>query len=463
MLIGFSVSNFKSFLTQQSVSFLASRISRHKNHIEEIANKKVLKSGLIFGANAGGKSNLIEAVAFSRRVILHGLNRTDTNKKYFRVKQDAYKNPGVFEFRLIANETEYSYGFAFSYTSKEFISEWLVKISSNGETVLYERSVDENGVSCVSSDIIDKEDNPNDSISVRLKVYFEDFGNGISDALKKKSILSDIAQRSNSQNGVFKDILDVFQWFNNLIVIFPDSKFSDLEGIMDDDKIKFFFSKVLSSFDTGIEAIDTKFLEFDLDKLLVDIPKDQAEQIKIDIANKTNNNSVALTVNDQIFLLKQNENGEIVYRKMLLDHGNKNDLFEYSDESDGTQRLFDLIPIYLAQKQNRVIMIDEIDRSLHTNLTRKFLEMFFAVAKDNESQLIATTHDSNLLDLDLLRQDEIWFVERKPDHSSYIYSLNKFKERFDKKIEKDYLIGRYGAIPVFENSDCFEDVIDDEQ
>ena len=148
---------------------------------------------------------------------------------------------------------------------------------------------------------------------------------------------------------------------------------------------------------------------------------------------------------------------------MLLDHGNKNDLFEYSDESDGTQRLFDLIPIYLAQKQNRVIMIDEIDRSLHTNLTRKFLEMFFAVAKDNESQLIATTHDSNLLDLDLLRQDEIWFVERKPDHSSYIYSLNKFKERFDKKIEKDYLIGRYGAIPVFENSDCFEDVIDDEQ
>ena len=145
---------------------------------------------------------------------------------------------------------------------------------------------------------------------------------------------------------------------------------------------------------------------------------------------------------------------------MLLNHGNPDDLFEYSDESDGTQRLFDLIPIFFAQ--NRVILIDEIDRSLHTNLTRKFIEFFFSAANDNSSQLIATTHDSNLLDLDLLRQDEIWFVERKKDHSSCIYSLNKFKERFDKKIEKEYLIGRYGAIPILDNLNNLEDVMNDE-
>ena len=144
MLIGFSMSNFKSFDHQQSISLQASRISRHKDHIAEIAEKKILKSGLIFGANAGGKSNLIEAVAFSRSIILHGLNRTDTNKKYFRIKQEANKEPGVFEYRIIANNTEYSYGFAFSYITKEFLSEWLIKISGDKETVLYERGIDEN-------------------------------------------------------------------------------------------------------------------------------------------------------------------------------------------------------------------------------------------------------------------------------------------------------------------------------
>lgn len=455
MLIGFSVSNYRSFFEQQSISLLASRISRHKNHIKEISNKKVLKSGLIFGANAGGKSNLIKAVAFSRSIILHGLNRTDTNKKYFRVKPNANKKPGIFEYRLISNNTEYSYGFAFSYTKKEFLSEWLVKMSGDTETILFERKV---GESKVESDIIK---NKSDENVDRLKVYLEDFEDGISDALKKKTILSDIAQRSTIKSGVFKDIIDVYKWFQDLIVIFPESKFADLNNIVKDNQIKEFFSKVLSYFDTGIESIDSQLMEFDLDKLFSDIPKEDAEQLKIDIANKTNNNqAIILSFNNQKYFLKQNDNGEIVYRKMMLNHGNPDDLFEYADESDGTQRLFDLIPIFFAQ--NRVILIDEIDRSLHTNLTRKFIEFFFSVAKNNSSQLIATTHDSNLLDLDLFRQDEIWFVERKKDHSSSVYSLNLYKERFDKKIEKEYLLGRYGAIPIWDDLDNFEDVMNDE-
>ncbi|MBR2109323.1 MAG: ATP-binding protein [Ruminococcus sp.] len=459
MLIGFSMSNFKSFDHQQSISLQASRISRHKDHIAEIAEKKILKSGLIFGANAGGKSNLIEAVAFSRSIILHGLNRTDTNKKYFRIKQEANKEPGVFEYRIIANNTEYSYGFAFSYITKEFLSEWLIKISGDKETVLYERGIDENGHSTATSDIFENNNDNKESVS-RLRVYLEDFGESISDALKKKTILSDIALRNSIKTGFFKDISDVFKWFEDLIVIFPESEFGDLNGIMNVNQIKDYFTKILRLFDTGIESIDGKFLELDLDKLFSEIPREQAEKLKIDIANKTNNNQIiTMNFNDQMFVIRQNENGEIVYRKMMLNHGNPDDLFEYSDESDGTQRLFDLIPIYLAEKQNRVILIDEIDRSLHTILTRKFWELYFALSKGNRSQLIATTHDSNLLDLELFRQDEIWFVERKKDHSSIIYSLNKFKERFDKKIEKEYLIGRYGAIPILDNIDSLEEVI----
>ena len=458
MLIGFSVSNYKSFLEQQSISLLASRISRHKNHVVEIANKKVLKSSLIFGANAGGKSNFIRAVSFSRNIILFGLNGTDTSKKYFRIKQNANKIPGVFEYRLIANNTEYSYGFAFSYITKEFLSEWLVKISNDTETVLYDRSIDENGNSIISSDVVDNDDES----TLRLKLYLEDFGNGISDTLKKKTILSDIAQRSSIQSGVIKEIIDVYKWFQDLIVIFPQSKYANLGSIVEDHDSKDSFSNYLLNFDTGIESIESQLMEFDLDKLLSDIPKEKADQIENEIANRVTYSPVTLKINDQRFVLKQNENGEIVYSKMLLNHGNADDLFEYSDESDGTQRLFDLIPIFFALKQNRVILIDEIDRSLHTNLTRKFIELFFSVSRNNSSQLIATTHDSNLLDLDLLRQDEIWFVKREKDHSSNIYSLNLYKERFDKRIEKEYLVGRYGATPNLEKLDAFEEVIDDE-
>ena len=444
MLIGFSVSNYKSFLEQQSISLLASRISRHKNHV--------------VGANAGGKSNFIRAVSFSRNIILFGLNGTDTSKKYFRIKQNANKIPGVFEYRLIANNTEYSYGFAFSYITKEFLSEWLVKISNDTETVLYDRSIDENGNSIISSDVVDNDDES----TLRLKLYLEDFGNGISDTLKKKTILSDIAQRSSIQSGVIKEIIDVYKWFQDLIVIFPQSKYANLGSIVEDHDSKDSFSNYLLNFDTGIESIESQLMEFDLDKLLSDIPKEKADQIENEIANRVTYSPVTLKINDQRFVLKQNENGEIVYSKMLLNHGNADDLFEYSDESDGTQRLFDLIPIFFALKQNRVILIDEIDRSLHTNLTRKFIELFFSVSRNNSSQLIATTHDSNLLDLDLLRQDEIWFVKREKDHSSNIYSLNLYKERFDKRIEKEYLVGRYGATPNLEKLDAFEEVIDDE-
>ena len=458
MLIGFFFFFYKSFLEHQSISLLASRISRHKNHVAEIANKKVLKSSLIFGANAGGKSNFIRAVSFSRNIILFGLNGTDTSKKYFRIKQNANKIPGVFEYRLIANNTEYSYGFAFSYITKEFLSEWLVKISNDTETVLYDRSIDENGNSIISSDVIDNDDES----TLRLKLYLEDFGNGISDTLKKKTILSDIAQRSSIQSGVIKEIIDVYKWFQDLIVIFPQSKYANLGSIVEDHDSKDSFSNYLLNFDTGIESIESQLMEFDLDKLLSDIPKEKADQIENEIANRVTYSPVTLKINDQRFVLKQNENGEIVYSKMLLNHGNADDLFEYSDESDGTQRLFDLIPIFFALKQNRVILIDEIDRSLHTNLTRKFIELFFSVSRNNSSQLIATTHDSNLLDLDLLRQDEIWFVKREKDHSSNIYSLNLYKERFDKRIEKEYLIGRYGATPNLEKLDAFEEVIDDE-
>ena len=134
---------------------------------------------------------------------------------------------------------------------------------------------------------------------------------------------------------------------------------------------------------------------------------------------------------------------------MLSNHGRDDILFDFKDESDGTRRLFDLLPLLQIQKTGKVIVIDELDRSLHTKVTIEFLRLFYELSTGSNSQIIVTTHDDDILDLDLIRQDEIWFVERSDNNSSHLYSLSKFKARFDNDIRKGYLLGRYGALPIF--------------
>ena len=447
MFIGFSVSNFLSFKTTQTMSMIASKVARHKQHILMGNGKKVLKTGLIYGANAGGKSNFIKAIDFSRDIILEGLEQVDLNKKYFRIDTSNYKVPGVFEYRLMTQSgKEYSYGIAISYAEKEIISEWLIRIEKNGsETFVFNRDINEDGENITESEI--KYENREEAI--RWQVYLEDFGKNISDSLKKKTILSDIAERSGKQVGIFKEILDVYNWFQSIIILFPTSQYSGLNQMIEKENVRQFFSKMMQYFDTGIMSVESKQGPMDFDKIFEGIPAEYAEKLKIKISNDITNESVLCKVNNQIYSLKKDDDGNIITTKMMQNHGNGQDLFEYADESDGTKRLFDLIPLFYEHNGNRVIFIDEIDRSLHTNLTRRFLELFYKLTEMDNSQLIATTHDSNLLDLDLIRQDEIWFVERVKDQSSRMYSLNRYKERYDKRVDKEYLLGRYEAVPVF--------------
>ena len=447
MFIGFSVSNFLSFKTTQTMSMIASKVARHKQHILMGNGKKVLKTGLIYGANAGGKSNFIKAIDFSRDIILEGLEQVDLNKKYFRIDTSNYKVPGVFEYRLMTQSgKEYSYGIAISYAEKEIISEWLIRIEKNGsETFVFNRDINEDGENITESEI--KYENREEAI--RWQVYLEDFGKNISDPLKKKTILSDIAERSGKQVGIFKEILDVYNWFQSIIILFPTSQYSGLNQMVEKENVRQFFSKMMQYFDTGIMSVESKQGPMDFDKIFEGIPAEYAEKLKIKISNDITNESVLCKVNNQIYSLKKDDDGNIITTKMMQNHGNGQDLFEYAEESDGTKRLFDLIPLFYEHNGNRVIFIDEIDRSLHTNLTRRFLELFYKLTGRDNSQLIATTHDSNLLDLDLIRQDEIWFVERVKDQSSRMYSLNRYKERYDKRVDKEYLLGRYEAVPVF--------------
>jgi hypothetical protein len=128
---------------------------------------------------------------------------------------------------------------------------------------------------------------------------------------------------------------------------------------------------------------------------------------------------------------------------------------DLDDESDGTKRLLDLLPaVHQMRSRGRVNIVDEIDRSMHPILVRRLIEFFLTSCADSPSQLIVTTHESNLLDLDLLRRDEIWFAEKDHEQATRLYSLADFKVRKDLEIRKHYLQGRFGAIPFLGSLDA---------
>ena len=137
---------------------------------------------------------------------------------------------------------------------------------------------------------------------------------------------------------------------------------------------------------------------------------------------------------------------------LSLKHGNSVADFGFSEESDGTRRLFDLMDMLLKTDDDETVyVIDELERSLHPKLTYHFIELFKKLHEKKNVQLIFTTHEPTIMDQELFRRDEIWFVERSADNCSYLYSLDKYKERYDKKLSKAYLEGRYGAIPIFKS------------
>ena len=260
--------------------------------------------------------------------------------------------------------------------------------------------------------------------------------------------MKDIVMRSPDTEPDYQPFRAVKQWFEQLTVILPDTKWRRMESFWYQDDTRDQFGNLLRYFDTGINQV--LYEQQDFDEAVAEIPPHDAEIMKAGIEKhlKETGKKAFVLLPSSIFEVKYVDDRLLAY-KVTFHHGNEKDPFEYGDESEGTQRLFEMIPLYQRLLGNGVVLIDEIDRSLHTKAAQAFIQYFYELTEGIASQLIVTTHDSNIMDLDFVRQDEIWFVERQGDHSSKVYSLNQFKARFDRNVEKEYLIGRYGALPVF--------------
>lgn len=210
--------------------------------------------------------------------------------------------------------------------------------------------------------------------------------------------------------------------------------------------------KLTQTFDTGI--IDIKTREISIEEMSKMIPAEIVKSIFSQLRSQlqlTGLPSIQMTwrAGGGFFNIRVKENSEPEITTLVLKHGKSAFDFTFAEESDGTKRLFDLVAMLLPDRNDILIVVDELERSLHPKLTEHFLNLFNKADENTRVQLVFTTHENIILSQNIFRRDEIWFTERDADNNSKLYSLDRFKERYDKKLSKAYLAGRYGAVPIF--------------
>ncbi len=450
MLIRFNITNFLSFNQDTELSMIA----QHKKPlptqmIESKSGVDILKLGVVYGANASGKSNLVKALGFVKEVVTDGLKESSTFNKHFRLEKGNNQKPSIFEVEFQHENKIYNYGFAVLLSKKIIVEEWLYELSKTNQTAIFERKRDEKG--SIKLDVALKFGETKKEKNNKLRL--ELIGENLSD---NQLFLTEVNGKNTKNIPQAKPILDVYKWFDAvLMIVFPHSKFGGIDYIGDSDEMTETFCKFLDIFSTGISGLESRLLDFE--KTLSYLPNEIKEEILKTLQNNEGSGHTIFEINNEPYITHKDENNEFKIKKLMTKHRIKEsddyELFEINrEESDGTRRIFDFIPALLRlANQESVFVIDEIDRSLHPILTKNIVDLFLKNTIGIPSQLIVTTHEASLLDLNFIRKDEVWFMEKSDAGESNIYSLDEFKPRADKQIRKDYLLGRFGAIPFIGN------------
>lgn len=441
MLVEFSVENLLSFKEKSSFSMVAGKERLKKNHVNEPFKKiSTLKLATLFGANASGKSNIIKAIDLGKRLITKEIDLASKMANKFRLVETI--NPiSTLEYKIHHNENIYIYGFSFD--TLKFTEEWLYLLKSKDGKAeqVFDRKFEDLKPNIELGRMFDNE-------SLMTKSLFESY--------KEDSLLISLVDQFNFKNESvgLSHMQNIYDWFSNsLTIIYPTSKAT--EGIHHElnrnSDFRDLFTRFLNALDTGIDNIVFKEIKREnlpfpdqfLDRVIASLLKKGSEK---------NTASISDPVKGELVLVNK-ENDEIQFFKLVTQRkvsGTEKYVdFDSSDEeSDGTKRLFDLIPIILSTIQGgNVVIVDEIERSLHPNLVQALIKFYIKISKDIYSQLILATHESALLDQELLRRDEIWFISKAKNGASSLHSLSEYNQRFDKELRKNYLNGRFDGIP----------------
>jgi AAA15 family ATPase/GTPase len=422
MIVEFKVKNFLSIKDEQTLSFEAT-VDKHLRDIHCIRiNPKLslLKIAAIFGANASGKSNILKALSFMHRMILDSaagkqiLDQTDFVP--FKLSRDTLEAPGTFEITFVQEKIKFIYGFKINRYA--VLEEWLFNYPKGKKSKLFTRK----------------------AINKNHQTYDYDYDWGAAFKGEKKK-LSELTRQNSlflSVSSQFKHPLlnKIFEWFKLKMrpLVTPGT-----------DIFNFTSSKCRKDegFKKNILRL-LKYADFRIDDILFEkIRLKEQDILDLPMGEKL----VKSMIKDK------NSQGQVELNKILFKHnikeedGSFSNNLEFFEESRGTQRYYEIAgPLLDVINQGGVIYIDELESSLHTKLLTYLIKTFLENSK--EAQLIFTSHDLQVMDLEILRRDEVWFTEMKVDGQTELYCLSDFHPRKDKLIRGGYISGAYGAVPI---------------
>lgn len=439
MLLKYIVKNYKSIAHPIEYSMFPTTQNLDHKYLVTLHTVqgpwKILRRGALLGPNASGKSNFIQSLDFARDYIVEAQKSgTRTGIPQFKGDFSDIGKNSTFQFMFYHNENVYEYGFTLDdFRVKE---EWLMILGKTTFLPIFQRlTTNEDVTSIELSHYLGRKNSRKRRLAELLKETI------------KKNQRNQLFLYKLSENG-FSIAESIVEWFYNIQIIFPSSQVHMLEmRLMQNEDFARFLSSKLVNYDTGINKIFAQAKKVQLNKLLIDM--DIPQEIIDDILQKREG---LVNINGRLFIFNE-ENGEPMLCEMILEHSlaGKTFSFHKDEESDGTQRLLDLLPILFGlTAKSSVFFIDEIDRCLHTKLTKTFINDF--IAKEHRNQLIFTAHDVNLISLEDLTQDEIWFIEKNHSGESYLKPFSDYVLSPDTvdgySNIKSYLAGRFGAVPV---------------
>ena len=431
MLIQFRVENYKSFDDEQTLSMVAGATKNNSDHVYDAGGVKTLKTAVLFGSNASGKSNIVRAMAVAKNLVIFAIPIPKND--YCRITESNAKRGTSFEFTVSIGKSKYVYGFEILLSNGEIQSEWFYDVTKGGEeTKIFERKKGN-----IISDLkMNKQD------EMYFKVYSEESKNA-----KTTPFLSILSRVPSNERSSLQSVHLMIRWLANSLRIVMAGGATGFNFTKRRDNLS---KAVLPAYGTGVSDIVYEELDNNSNPIPPDVIYNVARNLVNQMTAKGEPCGIIDGGNLGKFPIFIGKDGMPLVKKMMFDHNGV--LFDYYEESDGTNRLFDLAPLLdPTDDKELVYVIDELDRSLHPQITKKFVSDFERLNPSCLRQLIITSHESRLMDLSLLRRDEIWFIE-KNDGKSTLYSLEEFNERTDRRIDKAYLDGRYGAVPCFEET-----------
>lgn len=441
MLIRFIAKNLYSFKDETEFNLLPNKTQRLNHHKRTYDHIDFLRLSAIYGANGSGKSNLIKGVSIIQKMIETGkiCSNADLRDMKFKLDAESSHAPISIGIEFLAKDKYYYYTITVDYGV--ILSEELYQSKKEKDLLIFSRS------NSGDKQIINFFEGYSNTDKQRLFVEV------LSDKLIKKDevLLTFLSEKYGSD---FSDIVNAHEWFEKtLVVIKPNAKPGGLAQLFDKSEELFqFANNLIPALNTGVSKLfilKRKFKEF-----FDEIEFTSSHEVIRDLKDNPGSISVFkdLETGEEVSLVY--EDGDIISKSLVSVHKNESGAdinFKLGLESDGTKRLIEYLPALNGIiNEQRVYLIDEIERSIHP-VTIKDILTKISLDEKAKGQLIFTTHESCLLDQNILRPDEIWFAQKDVNNASRLYPLSDFNIHHTANIENGYLNGRYGGIPFLSN------------